>query len=67
MSEHAHPSYDPLCPRCVQEAANAGFRGQQPPAEVLGRAEGADIVTCPNCRHRFQPGEQSMPIRATEG
>jgi len=50
----------------VQEAANAGFRGQQPPAEALGRAEGADTVTCPACGHRFQPGEGSVPVRATE-
>jgi hypothetical protein len=49
----------------VQEAANTGFRGQQPPAEALGRAEGADVVTCPNCGHRFQPGE-GEPVRATE-
>jgi hypothetical protein len=49
----------------VQEAANAGFRGSQAPPEALGRAEGADVVTCPNCGHRFQPGEQE-PVRSTE-
>jgi hypothetical protein len=66
MSDHTHPDYDPLCPRCVQEAANAGFRGSAPPAEALGRAEGADTVTCPNCGHRFQPGESSPAVRTTE-
>jgi len=50
----------------VQEAANAGFRGSEPPAEALGRAEGADRVTCPNCGHVFQPGEGPVGVRTIE-
>jgi len=57
VTDHAkHQEFDPRCQQCIQEAAEAGFRGET-------AQEGA-TVTCPNCGTRFLSSEE--PVRVTE-
>ncbi|MBC6458417.1 peptidoglycan-binding domain-containing protein [Actinomadura sp. HBU206391] len=51
-----------VCRLCSQEACTQAFRGAagEPDGEQVG-----DIVTCPECGHKFDPLEP-IPIRVTE-